>query len=107
MKTKEETKTYTGIADCHGIESFNLKGDTNQAILQIRANANDQRHAVVYEADLSDFDREVILGLLKDEEFETALKYMSNESDELRVAGGERAVKMWKNIPNPELDPWS
>lgn len=107
MKTKEETKTYTGIADCHGIESFNLKEGNNQALLQIRANANDQRHAVVYEADLSDFDKEVILRLLKDEEFETALKYMSNESDELRVAGGERAAKMWKKIPNPELDPWA
>ncbi len=107
MKTKEDTKTYTGIADCHGIESFNLMEGTNQSFLLMRAGANPQRHAVVYEADLSDFDKEVILGLLKDGEFETALKYMSNESDELRVAGGETAAEMWRKIPNPELDPYA
>ena len=107
MKTKEETKTYTGIADCHGIESFNLKGDTNQALLQIRANANDQRHAVVYEVDLTDPVQEVVSGLLRDDEYGTALKYMNNEAMEVRVVGGERAAKMWTRLPNPELDPWS
>ena len=107
MKTKEKTNTYTGIADCHGIESFNLKKNMNQAILSIRANANDQRHAVVYEADMTIKDREVLMASLNDGEYETALLYLKSSAKEIRVTGGKRAAKLFENIPNPELDPWS
>ena len=34
-------KTYTGIADCHGLESFNEHTNTRtQYIMSVRANAN-------------------------------------------------------------------
>ena len=107
MKTKETTNTYTGIADCHGIESFNLKEDMNQAILSIRANANDQRHAVVYEADMTDKFRDGVMRLLNSGNYEEALNVMRVTASELRVAGGDRCAKMFLKLPNPELDPWA
>ena len=109
MKTKEKetTNTYTGIADCHGIESFNLKEGSNQAILSIRANANDQRHAVVYEADMTDRLRDGVMRLLKSEDYGTALKFMRASAKEVRVAGGQRCADMFLNLPNPKLDPWA
>ena len=108
MKIKEEnTQTYTGIADCHGIESFNLKSSSNQAILSIRANSNDQRHAVVYEADMTDKFRDGVMRLLNTGNYTEALNLMRVTASELRVAGGEHGAKMFLKLPNPDLDPWA
>ena len=99
-------KTYTGIADCHGIESFNEHTDTRaQYILSVRAAANPQRHAVVYEADMKRDDASLVLELCE-ENPETALKFMNSNAVEIRVVGGEHAAKLWGNIPNPKLDPY-
>ena len=99
-------KTYTGIADCHGIESFNEHTDTRaQYIMSVRANANPQRHAVVYEADMKQTDASLVLELCEDNP-ETALKFMNSQAVEVRVVGGEHAAKLWENIPNPKLDPY-
>lgn len=99
-------KTYTGIADCHGLESFNEHTDTRaQYIMSVRANANPQRHAVVYEADMKRDDASLVVQLCE-ENPETALKFMNSQAVEVRVVGGERAAKLWKNIPNPKLDPY-
>jgi len=107
MKTEENTQTYTGIADCHGIESFNLKENMNQSILSIRANANDQRHAVVYEADMTDKFKDGVMRLLNTGNYGDALNVMRVTASELRVAGGARGAKMFLKLPNPELDPWA
>lgn len=101
-----QVKTYTGIADCHGLESFNEHTDTRaQYIMSVRANANPQRHAVVYEADMKRDDASLVVQLCE-ENPETALKFMNSNAVEVRVLGGEHAAKLWNNIPNPELDPY-
>ena len=99
--------TYTGIADCHGLESFNEKTEDHksQSYLVIRANANPQRHAVVYEADMSKEAADLVMNLCKENEA-TAFKFMNQIATEVRVAGGKQAAKLWKRIPNPELDPF-
>lgn len=101
-----EVKTYTGIADCHGLESFNEHTDTRtQYFMSARANANPQRHAVVYEADMKRNDASLVVQLCE-ENPETALKFMNTNAIEVRVLGGQRAAKLWNNIPNPKLDPY-
>ena len=101
-----EVKTYTGIADCHGLESFNEKTDGNaQYIMSVRAAANPQRHAVVYEVDMNEGDANLVVDICEDCP-EAALRFMNNNAAEIRVIGGERAAKLWNNIPNPELDPY-
>ena len=100
----EDVKTYTGIADCHGIESFIPKGETPQGYLIFRAEANYQRHAVVYEADMKEEDATMVGNLIKDNA-ETAFKFMNNTAVEIRLAG-QRAPKLWSNLPNPNLDPY-
>jgi hypothetical protein len=107
MKTKEKTNTYTGIADCHGIESYHRIEDSNQGILCMRANANDQRHAVVYEADMTENDYDSMMLMLEGGEEQAALLYLKGSAKEIRVAGGKHAEKLFGNIPNPELDPWA
>jgi len=49
-------KTFIGIADCYGIESFlPLEGNEKQlGFLVMRAGANRQRHALVYQVELDD-----------------------------------------------------
>ena len=99
-------KTYTGIADCHGIESFNEHTDTRaQYIMSIRAAANQQRNAVVYEADMKRDDASLVVQLCE-ENPETALKFMNSNAVEIRVLGGDHGVELWESIPNPKLDPY-
>lgn len=100
--------TYVGIADAHGIESWHRIEDTSEsdrAMKQMRVNANRQRHAVYYEADVSVPTATIIEDLLEKADWEAALIYLKASSVELRGVKGQD--KSWSLIPNPDLDPWS
>jgi len=66
-------KTYVGIADAHGVESF-MDGKKGKVpvVLKLRANANRQRHALIYQMQLSDQDRSEVEGLLARRDFKVA-----------------------------------
>ena len=114
-------KVYVGIADCHGIESFIPEEKANVGILQVRASANIQRHAVVFkvtcnEAEASQIEKILAHGERND--FVIALrKIKSWASDEYARLCGANGVesplvevtnaKLWKNIPNHKLDPFN
>ena len=108
MPEEQKTNTYVGVADAHGIESWNRIEDTSsrdRAMRQIRVNANRQRHAVYYEADVSAERAAEIEEMLEKSQWETALLHLKEHADELRGVKGQD--KSWSLIPNPDLDPYS
>ena len=126
---KEKATDFVGIADCHGIESFMPCTKENNGeiqLMQIRAAANPQRHAVVYKITLCKAQADEVY-----DELETAahsqvgdgtyhykqiirkFKTWDNESDMMIGLGYPPAnlmvsnKKMWNKIPNSKLDPWN
>jgi len=106
MSATTDTITVTGIADCHGIESMIEKEEAKESMfyLSIRANANRQRHAVLYEADLDQEGFDTITGLINNGDFELALATLKNLAIEVR--SDRSHAKSWGLIPNSDLDPW-
>jgi hypothetical protein len=105
---------WVGLADCNGIESFikepDRKGWSNQVgMLQMRARANSQRHAVVYRVKLNPEDADQIESMLTDGEYIEALSLLKEVALETQIARGTgiNAEKAWSMIPNPDLDPFS
>jgi len=102
-----ESTTYIGIADAHGIESLHEKDscssfDRNCRIM--RANANRQRHAVYFEADLDKSALKIINNFLDESEYALALEWLKRLSLELRSLPEHE--DSWKLIPNVDLDPY-
>jgi hypothetical protein len=104
---------YFGIADAHGIESF-IKGDPtdpehsmNAMMLDLRAGANRQRHAVVYIVDLSESTAQDIEDLLEEKDYEGALVRLKMSVESLQLTNLIGAEKSWRLIPNSDLDPYS
>tara|TARA_R110002167_G_scaffold157986_3_gene353073 strand:+ start:243 stop:554 length:312 start_codon:yes stop_codon:yes gene_type:complete len=100
-------KTYIGLADCHGIESMQLKEDTSsqdRMMRMMRANANRQRHAVYFEADLDNPAEKIITEALRRGNCSMALEVLKQMSVELRSE--EKYTNSWELIPNPKLDPY-
>ena len=100
--------TYVGIADCHGIESFNLKQDVDSKDIMykvIRADANRHRHAVYFEVELDKPALKMINSRLDAEEYIVALSLLKALSTETKLP--KTHAKSWKLIPDPELDPYS
>ena len=104
---------YFGIADAHGIESF-IKGDPtdpehsmNAMMLDLRAGANRQRHAVVYIVDLSESTAHDIEDLLEEKDYEGALVRLKMSVESLQLTNLIGAEKSWRLIPNSDLDPYS
>ena len=118
---------YYGLADCHGIESFvhdlenemmdlfltgdDKKAKTNQQFAMcLRAQANAQRHAVVYRAKLPDAVATEIEDLLKKSKYVEALELLKDNAEEVMIGTygttKKAAEKNWKMIPNPDLDPY-
>jgi len=98
-----------GIADCHGIESYLDKQGNRQnlPILVLRAKVNRQRHAVVYEVEISKEIDEKIEHLIKQGNHKTALQILKKEAGKVKLADGMGNVeKSWELIPNSKLDPW-
>mgnify|MGYP003628148902 CR=1 FL=1 len=103
-----EENTYVGIADAHGIESWNRKEDVSErdrCIKVIRADANRQRHAIYYEVKMGLEDAQTVEDILKDQDWVLALEKLKEFSKEFRtMPNHEKSIKL---IPNPDLDPWS
>ena len=112
---KVPTQTYVGIADAYGIESFKpLASDINLAILDIRANANRHRHAVVYAVDLSSNMVSEIEKHLSKGKYENALKCLKRcctddyqgQYNEPKAVIKSSSAHSLALIPNPTLDPY-
>lgn len=104
---------YFGIADAHGIESF-IKGDPtdpehsmNAMMLDLRAGANRQRHAVVYIVDISESTAQDVEDLLEEKDYEGALVRLKMSVTNLQLTNLIGAEKSWRLIPNSDLDPYS
>ena len=100
-------KTYIGIADCHGIESLHEKDSVTSFERQcqiIRANANRQRHAVYFEADLDKPALKIINEHLQEENYDLALEWLKRLNVELRSLPEHQSS--WELIPNTKLDPY-
>jgi len=132
--TPEKIKKYYGLADCHGIESFMCEQDfttramirqlkevsttipqqydandeLNQSVNMLvwRARANFQRHAVVYSAKLTDGAAKKIHNLINSSKPIEALTYLKENALEIGISKYAGQKRMWKNIPNPNLDPF-
>ena len=100
--------TYVGIADAHGIESWNRIEDTtasDRSFKIIRADANRQRHAIYYEVKMEKSDAQTVEDILKDADWVLALEKVKEYSREFRtMPNHEKSIKL---IPNPDLDPWT
>ena len=103
-----KTKTYVGVADAHGIDSFNMKDDLTsfeRTCRVMRADANRHRHAVYFEADLDKPAVKIIKEYLKNGEYAMALEWLKRLSLELRSLS--KYEKSWNLIPNVDLDPYA
>ena len=97
---------FAGIADAHGIESFQprKKLDAQQvAFWNMRAQANRQRHALVYFAKLDKSTESKVKDLLDKEKWEEALATIKADSDNVIMTNHQS----WQMIPNAQLDPWA
>ena len=96
----ELTHWFYGLADCHGVESFvhdiddalaalfyndgdKREKNSSQFAMCLRAQANQQRHAVVYRAAIPQSKVEGIESLIKGGDYEGALKEIKDCSTEI------------------------
>lgn len=111
-----EQFTRVGIADCHGIESYkptepmtedgsvNIQGGL---ALELRANSNRQRHAVLYIAEVDLQTDQIIQIHLKGGRWEEALEILKAQAISISFPDANPGyAKSWDLIPNPKLDPW-
>lgn len=122
----ELTHWFYGLADCHGVESFvhdvddmskeifmTVEDDkvtrSQQFAMCLRAQANAQRHAVVYRASILHSKVADIEALIKDGKYMDALNSIKENAAEIMLGtyGTTKAAaeKNWRMIPNPDLDP--
>jgi hypothetical protein len=114
--TEQEITTalYYGIADAHGVESFET--DTNidvpdkrtKGMMMMRAELNRQRHAIYYEVRIEKHDAFMINALLDKGEFIKAFKIIKKRAITIGFPENRRKnyENSWELIPNPKLDPW-
>ena len=100
--------TYAGVADCHGIESFQPKDGMSsfeRSCRIMRAAANGQRHAIYYEASMEPAAAKIVEEYLQDGEHEAALHRLKRVSSEFSVLPEhEKSLHM---IPDRSLDPYA
>ena len=117
---------FYGLADANGIESFvedldimasdvflsdedKKAKNSQQFAMCLRAQANQQRHAVVYRVLLDTEDSDVVESLIKDSKFTDALTLVKEKAKEVQLGTygttKRAAEKNWNMIPNPSLDP--
>lgn len=103
---KEPKMVKVGIADCNGIESYvDEKTLTKSTLygLQLRAQANRQRCALVYKAEVSEALDAKVKEALADKKFETALRLIKAGA-QVKLEDSPAAAEHWKLIPNAKLD---
>ena len=129
MAVEEQPKRvkYCGIADAHGIESFQKRDSVDARsvyIMQMRAGMNRQRHAVYYEVELLPSVSKRVSEILRGDlnkylangvthtKFAYALLHLQDMdlTPEYGVAAqgcsSEDLFNSWKLIPDPRLDPY-
>lgn len=101
-------KTFIGIADCHGIESFlPLEGNEKQlGFLVMRAGANRQRHALVYQVEFDDTQEEIFKAVLADGDYIKACEMLHDSTFIENVGVEQSMLNSWDMLPNPRLDPF-
>ncbi len=105
----EEKRTFVGIADCHGLESFlPMEGNEKQlGFLVMRANANRHRHALVYQVELDNQQITMIEAVLANGGYIKACQMLHDPSFIENVGVEKSMMDSWEMIPNPRLDPYS
>lgn len=101
-------KTFYGIADAHGIESF-IPAEVAEKgpclfSLQLRAEANRQRHTAVYKIDLEDEGVAKVEAQIKKGDFKSALFALKAHAKETAILRGMESS--WGMIPDDKLDPY-
>ena len=100
--------TYAGVADCHGIESFDLKDNMTsfeRSCRIMRSAANGQRHAIYYEASMDAAAAELIMEYLKQGDCDDALRCLKRVAIEFSTLPEQEDLVA--TIPNPDLDPYT
>ncbi|GAI42226.1 unnamed protein product [marine sediment metagenome] len=105
----EDTTTFIGIADCHGLESFlPMEGNENNlGFMIMRASANRHRHALVYQLELNEFQEGMIKKALEAGAYIKACEMLHDPSFIDNVGVEQSMLPSWEMIPNPRLDPYS
>ena len=77
-------------------------------LMLLRAQFNPHRHAILYRVDLSREDASIIYDLLEEGNYIGALEHMKETAIEIELADstGRNKEKIWRMIPNPDLDPY-
>ena len=94
---------YVGIADAHGIESFKQQDKGVPVVLTLRASANRQRHALVYEVFLTQKQVDKVNEMIKADRFKDALVFLKLRDTFAVEESMRRSADM---IPNDALDPY-
>ena len=100
--------TYIGIADCHGIESFlPMEGNEKHlGFLILRAGANRQRHALVYQVEMDEMQSAIFKSVLSDGDYIKACAMLHDPSFIENVGVEQSMLASWDMLPNPRLDPF-
>ena len=101
-------KTFIGIADCKGIESFlPLEGNENHlGFLVLRASANRHRHALVYQVEMDEDQEAIFNAVLGRDEYIAACAMLHDPAFVENVGVENSMIHSWEMIPNPRLDPY-
>jgi len=101
---------YIGIADAHGLESF-LKYEEHKdhlGFLVMRASLNRQRHALVYQVELTANQADAIARMMANEKYILACRALHDPAFlvDSPIGVENDMVDSWELIPNPRLDPY-
>lgn len=118
---------FYGLADCHGVESFvhdlddssaalflnnkdSKEKNSKQFAMCLRAQANQQRHAVVYRAAIPQSRIAIIESYIENGDYAGALNEIKSCYTEIMLGTygttKAEAKRNWEKIPNPRLDPY-
>ena len=101
-------KTFIGIADCKGVESFlELEGNEDKlGFLLMRASANRHRHALVYQVEMDEDQELIFKAVLERCEYIPACAMLHDPVFIENVGVEQSMLNSWDMIPNPRLDPY-
>ena len=101
---------YYGLADAHGIETFEPYSNktTDKFPYNMRAQLNRQRHALYFEIEIEKVDANIVKALLEKKDFIGAFKFIKKRAVIIGFPENDRLAyeKSWELIPNPKLDPY-
>ena len=101
---------YYGLADAHGIETFEPYSNktTDKFPYNMRAQLNRQRHALYFEIEIEKVDANIVKALLEKKDFIGAFKFIQKRAVIIGFPENDRLAyeKSWELIPNPKLDPY-